>query len=155
MWHRVGEGGGSPGDGTVWWLVVLTPACWSPESVLQHRAGPQPGTARPRGLPGWHWRTCIPTSGQLMLLLLWEVHLGELLVEARVCRHSHVHLCDPVDCSPPGSSVYGISQAGYWSGLPFPTPGDRPHPEIERISLLCLLHWQADFFLPLCHLGSP
>ena len=28
-------------------------------------------------------------------------------------------LCDPVDCSPPGSSVHGILQA---SGLPFPSP---------------------------------
>ena len=26
-------------------------------------------------------------------------------------RFSHVQLCNPVDCSPPGSSVYGISQA--------------------------------------------
>ena len=27
-------------------------------------------------------------------------------------------LCDPMDCSPPGSSVHGISQQEYWSGLP-------------------------------------
>ena len=33
-------------------------------------------------------------------------------------------LCDPMDCSPPGSSVHG-------SGLPFPSPGDRPNPGIE------------------------
>ena len=37
-------------------------------------------------------------------------------------------LCDPVDCSLPGSSVHGISQARYRSGLPFPSPGDLPHP---------------------------
>ena len=30
--------------------------------------------------------------------------------------------CDPMDCSPPGSSVHGISQQKYWSGLPFPSP---------------------------------
>jgi len=29
-----------------------------------------------------------------------------------------------MDCSPPQSSVHGISQARYWSGLPFPSPGD-------------------------------
>ena len=42
-----------------------------------------------------------------------------------------------MDCSPPGSSVYGILQARvlYWSGLPFPTPGDLPDPEIEPTSL--------------------
>ena len=40
-------------------------------------------------------------------------------------------LCDPIDCSPPGSSVHGIFQARIWSGLPFPSPGDLPNPEIE------------------------
>ena len=39
-------------------------------------------------------------------------------------------LCDPVDCSPPGSSVQGILQE-YWSGLPFPSPEDLPDPGIE------------------------
>ena len=29
-------------------------------------------------------------------------------------------LCDPIDCSPPGSPVPGILQAR--SGLPFPSP---------------------------------
>ena len=33
----------------------------------------------------------------------------------------------PMDCSLPGSSVHGISQATYWSGLPFPAPGDLPN----------------------------
>ena len=30
-------------------------------------------------------------------------------------------LCDPMDCSPPGSSVYGILQAGIleWVAVPF------------------------------------
>ena len=48
-------------------------------------------------------------------------------------------LCDPVDCNPPDSSVHGILQARtmgfsrqeYWSGLPFPPPGDLPDPGIE------------------------
>ena len=31
-------------------------------------------------------------------------------------------LCNPMDCSLPGSSVYGISRQEYWSGLPFPSP---------------------------------
>ena len=33
-------------------------------------------------------------------------------------------LCDPMDYSPPGSSVHGILQAKYWSGLPIPSPQD-------------------------------
>ena len=37
-----------------------------------------------------------------------------------------------MDCIiPPGSSVHGISQAEYWSGLPFPSPGDLPNPGIK------------------------
>ena len=40
-------------------------------------------------------------------------------------------MSDPVDCSPPGSSPHGIFQASYWSGLPFPPPGDPPDSGIE------------------------
>jgi len=54
-----------------------------------------------------------------------------------------------MDCSRPGSSV-GFPRQEFWSGLPFPSPGDRPDPR----SKLCLLHWQAGS-LPLSHLGSP
>ena len=39
----------------------------------------------------------------------------------------------------------------YWSGLPFPIPGDLPDAEIKPC-FPCLLHWLADS-LPLCHLG--
>ena len=31
-------------------------------------------------------------------------------------------LCDPIDGSPPGSSVPGIPRQEHWSGLPFPSP---------------------------------
>ena len=40
-------------------------------------------------------------------------------------------LCDPMDCSPPGSSVNGILQAKHWSGWPLPSPGDLPNPGIK------------------------
>ena len=59
-------------------------------------------------------------------------------------------LCDPVDCSPPGSSVHGILQARIleWVAISFsrgifPTQGSNSH----------LLHWQADS-LPMSDLGS-
>ena len=44
---------------------------------------------------------------------------------------SCVRLCDPMDCSPLGSSVHGIFRQEHWSGLPFPAPGDLPDPGIE------------------------
>ena len=40
-------------------------------------------------------------------------------------------LCQPMDCSPPGSSVHGFSKQEYWSGLSCPPPGDLPDPGIE------------------------
>ena len=60
-------------------------------------------------------------------------------------------LCNPMDCSPPGSSVHGILRQEYWSGLPCPPPGDLPDPEIK---LMCLapLALQADS-LPPAHQG--
>ena len=41
-------------------------------------------------------------------------------------------LFDPVDCSPPGSSVHGdFPRPEYWSGLPCPPPEDLPNSGIE------------------------
>ena len=41
-------------------------------------------------------------------------------------------LCDSMDCSLSGST--GFSRQGYWSGLPFPIPGDLPDPGMEPTS---------------------
>ena len=46
-----------------------------------------------------------------------------------------VQLWDSMDCSPPVSSVYGISRQEYWSRLPIPTPEDLPDPGIKSRSL--------------------
>ena len=58
-------------------------------------------------------------------------------------------LCDPTDCSPPGSSVRGIFQQEHWSGLPLPPPGDLPDPGIKPVPPAS----QPDP-LPLSHRGS-
>ena len=42
--------------------------------------------------------------------------------------------CDPMDCSPPGSSVHGISQAIILGWVPFPSLGDLPDPGTEPVS---------------------
>ena len=55
---------------------------------------------------------------------------------ACMCARSCPTLCDPMDCSLPGSSVHGIFQQEYWSGLPFPTPGDVTSPGIKPASLV-------------------
>ena len=60
---------------------------------------------------------------------------------------SHPILCDPMDCSPPGSSV---PKQEYLSGLPFLTPGDLPDPRME----LEFPAWK-EYSVPLSHLESP
>ena len=40
-------------------------------------------------------------------------------------------LCNPVDCSLPGSSSLVFSRQEYWSGLPFPSPVNLPNPGIK------------------------
>ena len=57
-------------------------------------------------------------------------------------------LCDPMDCSWPGSL-----QQGYWHGLPFPSPGDLPDPGTEPTSPASPA-LQMDSLL-LSHQGSP
>ena len=45
-------------------------------------------------------------------------------------------LCDPMSCSPPGSSVHGFCRQEKRSGLPCLSPGDLPDPGIEPPSLV-------------------
>ena len=63
---------------------------------------------------------------------------------------SHIQLfCNPMDYSPPGSSVHGISQARILSGLSFPSPQDLP----DQGSELMYPALRADS-LPLSRQGS-
>ena len=59
---------------------------------------------------------------------------------------------NPMDCSPPGSSVHEFPKQEYWSGLPFPSPGNLPNPGIKPKSLESPA-LQANSLLP-CHLRS-
>ena len=72
-------------------------------------------------------------------MFLW----GKVLNRSCTCSAtSHVWLCDPMDCSPPGYSVHGIFQQEYWSGLPFPLQGIFPNQRVNP----CLLYgrWILD-----------
>ena len=55
-------------------------------------------------------------------------HEGVVHVCVCVClvAQSCLTLCDPMDCSPPGSSVHGILQVRILVWLPFPSPGELP-----------------------------
>ena len=54
----------------------------------------------------------------IVIVVIWSLSCGRLF-------------CHPTDCTLPGSSVHGISQQEHWSGLPFPSQRDFPHPGIE------------------------
>ena len=45
-------------------------------------------------------------------------------------------LCNPMDCSPPLSSLHGILQARILEGLPYSPPRDLPEPGIKPTSLM-------------------
>ena len=47
-------------------------------------------------------------------------------------------LCNPMDCMLPGPVSMGFSRQEYWSGLPFPSPGDLPDP---RLNLVSAIQW--------------
>ena len=62
-------------------------------------------------------------------------------------------LCDPIDYSPPGSSVHGIFQASIleWVAMPSSRGSSRPRDRTHISRIVCigrqiLYHW--------CHLGS-
>ena len=72
---------------------------------------------------------------------------------------SETQLCLDL-CDPPWTVALkallsmGFCRQEYWSGLPFPSPGDLPNPGIEPASLASPALASEFFFLPLSHLGS-
>ena len=60
---------------------------------------------------------------------------------------SYPTICNPMDCSLPGSSIHGILQTRIPGELPFSPLGDIPNPWMESRSLRSLA--LADWFLPL------
>ena len=66
-------------------------------------------------------------------------------------------LCDPMDCSPPGSFVHGFSRQEYWSGLPCPSVVDHILSELftathpSWVALQGMAHSFTELCKPLCH----
>ena len=75
----------------------------------------------------------------------------------RICMHakslqSCLTLYDPMDCTPPGSSVHEILQARILEWVAVPSSRRAPNPGVEPLCL-CLLHWQT--YSSWSHLGNP
>ena len=77
------------------------------------------------------------------------VHLVEIIPVAKL----RLTLCDPMDCSPPGSSVHEISQARIleWVVISFSRESSQPRDQ----TCVSYVSWIAGrFFTPLSHQGS-
>ena len=60
-------------------------------------------------------------------MLKWQY----FVIKVKVKSLSRVRLCDPVDCSPPGSSIHGILQARLleWVAISFSRGSSLPRDE--------------------------
>ena len=75
--------------------------------------------------------------GGLPPTFLYNYTYSEICTQPNaVLRHSsRQSLCNPMDCSPPGSSVHGILQARILEWITMPSSRDLPNPGIEPRSL--------------------
>ena len=81
----------------------------------------------------------VSENGKISFLFLKSLsniplYICIVCVRAQLCSI----LCDPMDCSWPGSSAHGFSRQEYCLRLPFPSPGHLPDPGIEAGSLVSL-----------------
>ena len=114
---------------------------------LQSKCCPQHcSSERPSVLKEVHsscWQNWVPCGCDAeVAFLLLGVKQGPISNTAWAYLHAQSlqscpTLCDPMDCSPPDSSVHGILQARILSGLQCPPPGGLPDPGIE------LSHWRS------------
>ena len=86
-----------------------------------------------RRLLGWRFSWwCTPEC-----MALWALpppcakHLFHLLILESEVAQSGLTLCDPWTVAHQASLSMGFSRQEYWSGLPFPSPGDLPDAGIE------------------------
>ena len=69
---------------------------------------------------------CLDTYLYIGILLFAHMKVKVLVTQ------SYPTLCNLMDCSPPDSSIYGISQARMMEGVAIPdSPGDLPNPRIK------------------------
>ena len=85
----------------------------------------------------------------LLVCYRYNLHIRWVFfIIAVLVAQSCLTLCDPMECSPPGSPMsMGFSRQEYWSGLPFPSPRNLPNSGVKPRSPTL----KADFFYHLSH----
>ena len=81
---------------------------------------------------------CLPASTPFALILCCFFYLEIVKVKSL----SHVWLCDPMDCSPPGSSIHGILKARVleWIAISFSRGSSWPR-DPTRVSCIAGRHF--------------
>ena len=89
-------------------------------------------------------------SNNFSLYFSFGIHIGSVSYSVVLVTQSYLILCDPMDCSPPGSSVRGILQARILEqiAIPFSRGSSQPRDQIQ-------VFWVAGRFLPFELKGSP
>ena len=89
----------------------------------------------------WVWFLCFIAADSDYSVLFPYVYWGIWSCMCAKSLQSCLTLYDPMDCSPPGSSVHGILQAKIldWVAIPFSKASSQPRESNQH--LLCLLHW--------------
>ena len=95
------------------------------------RAEPEAGEAarHPEGDLGAARGAATPLLPSLLVWVLHQHTCSDTVCVCSVC----LTLCDPVDCSPPGSSVHGMLQARAleWSAISFSKGSSPPRDQIH------------------------
>ena len=110
MWDPFPDQGSNPSP-RLWKLRVLTTGLpWKSLGIFVFE-----------GLYGFAHARCSvsPYPGPAVFLPL----VLSYLAGGGLVTQSCLTLCNPMDCSPPGSSVHGFPRQEYWSGLSCPPPG--------------------------------
>ena len=116
-----------------------------PNPGIEHRSPTLQADSLPAELPGKPKKTGVGRLSLLQLIFPTQesnqgpLHCRQILYQLKyqgsprfsiVCHlFSHVRLCDPMDCSPPGSSIHGILQATVleWDAIAFSNAGIVSH----------------------------
>ena len=75
----------------------------------------------------------LPSSHQIQCVLSVQIINNHGCVHAYSVVSASV---TPQTCHSPASSVHQTFSQEYWSGLPFPSPGDLPNPGIKWVSCI-------------------